>query len=167
LWFACKKMPNLKDKFQYGDIIAFKPRHGWKSQAISLIDGSPYSHVGFFWKYENGIPLFLESHEDRGGVVINQLKEWANFDVFRTERFSPRPEEEMLELVGTKYDKSLLWWIFKAKVLKFDLQNNGESELICSEFVDHGYYYALGGGYVCTPARINHLYRTGLLYKVN
>jgi hypothetical protein len=160
-------MPNLQNKYQYGDIILFKPTNGFVSRLISFVDGSDYSHAAIFWKYEHGIPLFIESHEKRGGVVINKLQEWGNFDVYRTETLLPRPEHEMLEMVGRKYDFSRLWWIFKAKVLKFKLQNNDETLVICSELVDFCYYYTLGEGLICTPKTISDLCKHKIFNKVS
>lgn len=159
-------MPNLQNKYQYGDIIAFKPTGGFVSKMISKIDGSPYSHIAIFWRYVDGVPLFLESHEARGGVVINKLQEWGNFDVFRPKALKPRPEKEMLALVGNRYDYSMLWWILKAKLLHQKLQNNGNDTVICSEYADYGYYYTLGDGYVCKPSTIDSLHKAGVLIKI-
>lgn len=155
-------MPNLKDKFKYGDVILFKPTGGWFSRLISEIDGSEYSHAAIFWKYEHGVPLFIESHESKGGVVITQLQEWGNFDVFRPNALIPRPEKEMLKMVGSRYDYSLLWWILKSKLKGRKTQNNDDKEVICSELVDKCYYYCLGDGYVCTPKTISDLVK----YKI-
>jgi len=161
-------MPNLKDKLEYGDIIMFKPTGGIVSRLISLVDGSKYSHGAIFLGYEFGVPLFIESHEKRGGVVINKLQEWSNFDVLRPVALKPRPIEDMLKMVGSRYDYSLLWWIFKAKILRSKLQNNDNSSVVCTELVDFCYYYTLGDGYVCTPKTISDMKKTKsvLLLKV-
>jgi hypothetical protein len=159
-------MSNLKNKFRYGDIIAFKPTGGFVSKMISKVDGSPYSHIAIFWRYVDGVPLFLESHEARGGVVINKLQEWGNFDVFRPHALKPREEKEMLHLVGNRYDYSILWWIFKAKIFKKTLQNNDDTKVICSEYADYCYYYTLGEGKICTSKTIFELYKAGILKKI-
>ncbi len=159
-------MPNLKNKFQYGDVIMFRPTGGFVSRMISLIDGSQYSHGAIFWKYENGVPLFIESHEARGGVVINKLQEWSNFDVYRAKSLKIRPAHEMLETVGRRYDYSMLWWILKAKILKTKVQNNDDTIFICTELIDFGFWYSLGQGYICTPKTIPELAKIGVFEKV-
>jgi hypothetical protein len=160
-------MPNLKDKFKYGDVIMFRPTGGFVSKMISLIDGSEYSHGAIFWKYDNGVPLFIESHEARGGVVINKLQEWSNFDVYRAKGLKARPINELLGMVGRRYDYSLLWWIFKTKILRSNLQNNDNTMVICTELVDFCYYYTLGAGYVCTPNTISNLIKDKIFEKVS
>jgi len=144
-------MPNLEHKYKYGDVILFRSTGGFVSNAIGKIDGSEYSHGAIFWKYSDGVPLFIESHEARGGVVVNKLQEWGNFDVYRPLHLAPRPVDEMLSLIGRKYDYNLLWWIFKSKVLRRKQYNNDDLQLICTELVDHCYYYSIGNGCVCTP----------------
>lgn len=64
------------------------------------------------------------------------------------------PITKMLALLNTRYDYSRLWWIIKAKILGFNLQNDDAAKLICSELIDYGWRYALGGAYLLTPAGI-------------
>lgn len=145
----------MKTKYKYGDIILFKPKHSLVSKLISIIDGSPYSHAGFFLGYFKGVPMFIESHESKGGVVITKLEDWGNYDVYRPIiQIRPQSIGRMLKLTGRKYDFSRLWWVVKAKIFGFRLQNNDESKLICSELVDYGWRYALGGAYLSTPATL-------------
>lgn len=160
-------MPNLKNKFQYGDVIMFRPTGGFVSNAISKIGDSEYSHGAIFWKYVNGIPLFIESHESRGGVVINRLQEWSNFDVYRPKGLEIRPAHELLEMVGRRYDYSMLWWILKARILKTKVQNNDNALVICTELVDFVFYYSLGRGYVCIPKTVPELAKAGIFEKFN
>lgn len=158
-----KKLHELR----YGDILMFKPKHSLVSKLISKIDGSPYSHSGFFLGYFKGVPIFIEAHENKGGVVMTKLENWDNYNVFRPAiKARPMPITKMLALLNTRYDMSRLWWIFKAKILGFDLQNNDSSRLICSELVDYGWRYVLGGAYLLTPAKIYNLYQAGVLIKV-
>lgn len=135
---------------KYGDIILFKPT-GLMGKLISKIDGSPYSHVGVFLEYDNGVPLFIESHEKKGGVVITKLQEWQNYTVLRPIKIKPRPKQELLELLGTGYDFSMLGWILKAKLFGKEAPNNSPTLLICSEFADYAYHYKIGNGRVATP----------------
>ena len=134
---------------QYGDIILFKPTT-FMGKLISFIDGSPYSHIGVFVEYKNGVPLFIESHEKKGGVVITRLQEWQNYTVKRP-LVKPRAKKEVLSKLGTRYDNSMLWWIFKAKIFKSMEYNNDDTSLICSEFADYIFHYKVGNGYVATP----------------
>lgn len=135
---------------QYGDVIAFKPTTTY-GKAISLFDGSPYSHVAMFLKYEKGIPLFIESHEKKGGVVISKLHEWGNYDIYRPIDLKPRPMKDMLDKLGTPYDGSMILHIIMAKTFKREQANNDFSRVICSEFIDYGYRYKVGGGFIATP----------------
>jgi len=160
-------MPNLEHKYKYGDVIMFKPTGGIVSRLISLVDGSKYSHGAIFLGYVEGVPLFIESHEKRGGVVINKLQEWGNFDVFRSDSLKARPMGEMLKMVGRRYDYSMLWWILKAKILRSKLQNNDDALVICTELVDLCFYYTLGDGYVCTPKTISNLIKQKVFHKVS
>lgn len=136
-------------KLKFGDIILFKPT-SLTGKLISLVDGSPYSHVGIFLEYKDGIPLIIESHEKRGGVVIIKLEEWGNYDVFRT-KLKPRPKKEVLTMLGSGYDYSMLIWIFGSKIRKDDRLNNSPTLLICSELADFVYHYKIGEGKVATP----------------
>jgi hypothetical protein len=137
---------------KYGDILLFKPK-GLIGKLISLADGSPYSHAGLFIGYFNKVPIFIESHEKRGGVVLIKLEEWSNFIVLRSES-TPRPVRDVLQLLNTKYDYSRLFWILKAKLTNKSVTNNDESKLICSELVDYAYHYEFGKGKICTPATL-------------
>lgn len=138
---------------KYGDILIFKPTT-LLGKLISFIDGSEYSHIGMFIEYRNGVPLFIESHEKKGGVVMSKLEEWRNYTV-KTPLIKPRKKREVLNMLGTSYDNSMLWWILKAKVFRFKQENNDEKSLICSEFVDWCFNYKVGGGYVATPRTFN------------
>lgn len=138
---------------QYGDIILFKPTT-LMGKLIAFIDGSPYSHIGVFIEYRNGVPLFIESHEKKGGVVITKLEEWRNYTIKRT-ALKPRPRHEVLSKLGTRYDSSMLWWIMKAKIFRTVQSNNDDSSLICSEFADYVFHYKIGGGNVATPKTFN------------
>lgn len=159
-------MPNLKDKYKYGDIILFRPSGGFVSWLISKIDGGQYSHGAIFWKYEHGVPLFIESHESKGGVVITKLQEWSNFDVYRPTALQIRPAHEVLEMVGRKYDYSMIWWIFKSKLRRKKLQNNDDAQVICTELVDKCYYYCFGEGYICTPRTMELVVKTKIFDKI-
>jgi hypothetical protein len=134
---------------KYGDIILFKPTT-LLGKIISLIDGSPYSHIGVFIEYRNGIALFIESHEKKGGVVITQLQEWENY-IVKKPLIKPRLKKDVLAKLGTKYDFSMLVWLLKAKILKKKQYNNNDSTLICSELADYVFNYKVGSGYVATP----------------
>lgn len=138
---------------KYGDIILFTPT-SITGRLISMIDGSPYSHVGIFIKYENGIPLFLESHEKKNGVVLSRLEEWGNYKVLRPVALVPRFKADLVKLLGTKYDFSMIVWICVAKFLHKKEINNDFSKLICSELVDYTYHYSIGKGEICTPRMI-------------
>lgn len=146
-------MQNCDNKLEYGDIILFKPS-SLLGSLISFIDGSEYSHVGMFIEYKNGVPLFIESHEKKNGVVITKLQEWQNYTVKKT-LIKPRRKREVLNMLGTSYDNSMLWWIFKAKVFSLKQENNDEKSLICSEFIDWCFNYQVGHGYVATPKTFN------------
>lgn len=121
---------------------------------ISFFDGSEYSHIGMFIKYDNGVPIFIESHEKKSGVVMTKLEEWRNYTI-KSPTIKPRPKKEVLNMLGTSYDSSMLWWLLKAKVFKSKQQNNDEKSLICSEFIDWCFHYKVGGGYVATPKTFN------------
>lgn len=138
---------------KYGTIILFKPTT-LMGRLISFIDGSEYSHIGMFIKYENGVPLFIESHEKKGGVVMSKLEEWKNYTV-KKPLMKPRPKKEVLNMLGTSYDSSMLWWIFKAKIFSLKQENNDEKSMICSEFIDYCFNYQIGHGYVATPRTFN------------
>lgn len=136
--------------YQYGDVIFFKPA-GLYGKAIKLVDGSPYSHTAVFWKYEEGIPLFIESHENKGGVVISKLHEWGNYDVYRPIDLKIRPIKEVLDKVSTEYDVWLIPTILLDKLLQAETFNNNQDKFICSEFVDYVFYYKIGNGKMATP----------------
>lgn len=136
--------------YKYGDIIQFKPKTFY-GKLIKLIDGSPYSHTAMFLKYEKGVPLFIESHERKDGVVISKLQEWGNYDVYRSTTLKPRPMKEVLEKLGTKYDGSMIVDIVKNKIIKKQPTNNDDTQFICSEFIDFAYRYKVGNGFVATP----------------
>lgn len=137
-------------QLQYGDIIQFKPTTIY-GKAIKVVDGSPYSHTGMFLKYEEGIPLFIESHKKKGGVVISKLHEWGNYDVYRPINIEPRPLVDMLNKLGRPYDSSMIIDIFITKTFKGKKYNNDDLSFICSELIDYAYHYKVGGGYVATP----------------
>lgn len=136
--------------YKYGDIIQFKPTTLY-GKAIKFVDGSPYSHTAMFLKYEKGVPLFIESHEKKGGVVISKLHEWGNYDVYRPVDIKPRPMKEVLGKLGTEYDTFMILDILINKFFKSELYNNDDKKFICSEFKDWVYYYKVGNGYVATP----------------
>lgn len=133
----------------YGDIILFKPMT-FRGRLISLIDGSPYSHIGMFLRYDANIPLFIESDESTGGVVIMQLQDWQNYIILKPVGISPRPIEQILEKLGTPYDTIMILDILLAKIFKRNKQNNNENKFICSEFIDYCYNYKIGQGNVAT-----------------
>lgn len=137
-------------KYKYGDIILFKPR-SLTSKLIALIDGSPYSHIGIFLENKDGVNLFIESHEKKRGVVITKLEEWGNYEVIRPISLKPRPKKEVLAMLGTGYDYSMLGWIFWSKIFKKNQINNSPTLLICSELADFVYRYAVGEGNIATP----------------
>jgi len=137
--------------YKYGDIILFKPI-GLYGKAITFVDGSPISHIGVFWKYEKGIPLFFESHEKKGGFVISKLHEWGNYEVRRPKKhLKIRPVKEVLNKVGTEYDKWLIIDILLNKLSKDTVYNNNENHFICSELADYIFYYKVGNGKLATP----------------
>ena len=58
----------------------------------------------------------------------------------------------MLSKLGTKYDWSMIGWIFWAKVFKgASTENNDDDMLICTELCDYVYNYQIGKGTVSTP----------------
>jgi hypothetical protein len=141
---------------KYGSIILFKPT-SLMGKLIALIDGSPYSHAAIYLGKQNGQHLFIESHEKKNGVVITRLEEWRNYIVF-TPNLKIRPKRELLAKLGSRYDASMLGWIFWAKIFRKNPDNNDDGTLICSELVDWAYHYKIGKGKICTPKTIYELY---------
>lgn len=155
-------------KLEYGDIILFKPT-GLIGKLITKIDGCPYSHGAIFLKYEKGVPLFIESHESKRGVVISKLEEWNNYIVLRplkSHYFYPQEYKDTINLLGRKYDYGRLLMILKSKFDKFNIANNDPYKLICTELCDNVYGYKLGEGDICTPKTIYSLFENGTLIRI-
>ena len=145
----------------------FRPS-GLIGKLITIIDGSQYSHGAIYLGTYGGQKIFIESHEKKGGVVIVRLEEWRrNYDVYRPKHIkTPKDKREVLRLLNTPYDYGRLWWIFKSKILKFNLQNDDDKKLICTELCDNVWHYDLGSGKTCTPLTIEKLYKDGHLDKI-
>jgi hypothetical protein len=135
---------------KYGDILLFKPT-SFTGKLIAWIDGSPYSHGAVYIGKQNGHHLFIESHEKKGGVVMTRLEEWKNYIVLRPKTLKPRPKREVLSKLGTRYDWSMIGWIFWSKIFPTQIDNNDDDMLICTEFCDFVYRYKIGKGKVATP----------------
>lgn len=149
---------------RYGDIILFTPT-GLIGKLICKIDGSKYSHGAIYLGQYHGEHLFIESHEKRGGVCIRRLEEWRrNYIILRPNYIvKPKSKEDVIKLLNRKYDYARLWWIFKSKILKLNLQNDDPYRLICTELCDFVWHYNLGSGNTCTPNTIYRLYKDGKL----
>lgn len=137
---------------KFGDVILFKPT-GFHGKLIAKIDGSEYSHAAIYLGEDNGIQLFIESHEKKSGVVITKLEDWRNFRVVRT-NLPHRTKKELMQKLGTGYDFSMIGWLLVTKILNRDMDTNDDKLLICSELVDWFFMYAIGEGKICTPKTI-------------
>lgn len=150
-------------KFQYGDILCFRPT-GIVGELIVAIDSKglgDYSHNAIFWKYEQGIPLFLEAHEKNGrGVGIVKLQEhWNNYDVFRCVDLDVRPDKEMLDKLGNMYSRSRLFKIFMFRVFGVPIKSDNVDETICTEYVNFCFKYKLLTPGYETPWELQKLIR--------
>lgn len=157
-------------KFKYGDILCFKP-NSLIGHLIVIVDSKGlgnYSHNAVFLRYQNGVPLFIESHEsNKRGVAIQQLREeWNNYDVYRS-NLKPRPVKELLKLLGNKYDGKRLWKIVKFRFFGIKIDSDDSNELICSELVNYAFNYKLLPAGYSTPYEIEKLALNGVLQKVN
>jgi hypothetical protein len=150
---------------KFGDIIQFRPT-GIIGRLIAFFDGSEYSHTAIYLEKKYGVHLFIESHEEKRGVVITKLQEWRNFDIFRPKDLLPRPRREVYNLLGRGYDYGRLVAILKSKLSQGKTYNNDDVKLICSELADYVYKYRLGKGEVLTPKKVNDLYTQGELEKI-
>lgn len=139
-----------KTNLQYGDIILFEPTTFY-GKCIKNVDGGNYSHVGMFISTVEGIPLFIESHEKKDGVVISRLEYWKNYKVLRAKDMKPVDIHETLSFLGKKYGTNTILRIILSKIFNTKIKNDDDTELICSETIDRLYKYKIGGGYVATP----------------
>lgn len=139
---------------KYGDIILFKPT-SFHGRLITWIDGSSFSHAAIYLGKDNGVDIFIESHEKKNGVVITQLENWKNYTILRPKKqIKRKTRKELLSKLGTGYDFSMIGWILLAKILHKDMDTNSDNLLICSELVDWFYNYKIGAGKICTPKTI-------------
>lgn len=145
---------NKITKFKYGDLLAFRPTSK-TGELIRIIDSKgkgQYSHWAVFLGYRRGVPIFIESHEGRGGVVIVGLKEWFNtYDVYRPKKLKPRPEVDLLKLLGNEYDYKRIWLILKNRLFGTKLFGDSPKNPICTELCNYAYRYKLAKPGQATP----------------
>lgn len=142
-------------KLKYGDLIAFEPtsKTGKLIRRIDSGGKGKFSHYGFFWCEKDGALLFLESVEGHG-VRVNILQEWRqNYTIYRPadETIKPRAINEMLVLVGAKYDYKRIWALLKNRLFDIPLYADSPTSPICTEYVNFGWNYNLVKAGTATP----------------
>lgn len=138
--------------FSYGDIILFEPLT-LKGEVVRLFDSffkCPYSHAGIFWKYEQGVPLFIETDSRTGELVVTKLQEWKNYAVYRP-NLPILDERQLLSYLGTKYDYNRIFKIIMNRLFHFPIYSDDTTKMICTEFVNHAYFYLLTKKGLATP----------------
>lgn len=157
-------------KLQYGDLIAFYPTSKM-GELIRIVDSKGlgnYSHWATFIGYRRGIPLFIESHEGRGGVVILALKEWQNtYDIYRAKELKPRPEKDLLNLLGNGYNFKKIWLILKNRMFGTKLFGGSPDKPICTELCNFAYRYRLAPAGQATPYTLENSVELECIYKSN
>lgn len=126
----------------YGDVVLFYPNSRY-SEAITKIDGSPYSHIAVYLEYRYGYHWMLESTSTKGGFVVSKIREdWRNFDVFDMSKYTEhlRPVEEMMKLVDERpYDYGRIRELLFYYLLRKNPKLSDSRSLICAESVNINY----------------------------
>jgi len=156
-------------KLKYGDLIAFYPT-SFFGEIVCIIDSKglgSYSHWAVFTGYEKGVPMFIESN-DKMGVVMLALKEWQNnFDIYRAKKLKPKLVSELYSMIGNKYGFNRIWSILLNRLFRFPLWGESPYEPICTELCNYAYHYRLAPAGQATPYTLEKSKELKCIYKSN